>query len=88
MIITIKIITIIIKIITIIIQIITQIITIIIKIIIMLTCLVQATFGIGFPWARHSNVIVEPERTTNFPLEGCACEIMMMMMMMMNNEEC
>ena len=63
----------------------------IIIIIIMLTCLVQATFGIGFPWARHSNVIVEPERTTNFPLEGCACEIMIMimiMMMMMNNEEC
>ena len=62
------------------------IIIIIIKIIIMLTCLVQATFGIGFPWARHSNVIVEPERTTNFPLEGCACEIMIIMMM--NNEEC
>ena len=65
------------------------IIIIIIKIIIMLTWLVQAAFGIGFPWARHSNVIVEPERTTNFPLEGWACEIMItiILMMMIDDDE-
>ena len=39
-----------------------------------LTSLVQDTLGMGLPCARHSKVIVEPDRTTNLPLDGCACK--------------
>ncbi len=27
--------------------------------------------GMGFPLASHSNVMVDPLRTTNFPSDGC-----------------